>query len=252
MLTNKKIVVVFAKKTGLEIIKKSIKHFDLKNTLFFCQGPQLKEIKFFFKKRKIKFARFSKEVKKRILKHKNAEFAWLLNLWGGEVFSSEILKKFRNSVNVHPSFLPFGRGRDPIVWGLIREEPLGFAFHKISKKIDSGKIYFRKQIDTEFPDTGAIAYKKVIRKIPKEFAEFWKKIKNKKTLEVISTKKVSSRINKRSDLLNAQTINLNKKCPDKTTILKLLAFDFSDKFSLQIRCNSHLYSARLKIKKLNE
>lgn len=252
MKNTDKTVIVFAKKTGLNIIKKILKHLDLKNTFFFYQGSYLQEIKKYFKAHKIPLTRFSNQVKKNILKHKNAEFSWLLNLWGGEIFTDDFLKKFRNTVNVHPSYLPYGKGRDPIVWALIKDEPLGFSFHKISKKIDSGKIYYRKKIKKTFLDTGGKAYKEVIKKIPLEFAKFWQRIKNRENPNFLNVQGSAGRINKRADLLKEQIIDFNKKTIEKKTILKLLAFDFSSKFCCKIKYKNQIFSARLRLRKINE
>ena len=44
-------------------------------------------------------------------------------------------------VNVHPSFLPYGRGIYPILWSSVQDEPLGCSLHLIeNQEIDRGLI----------------------------------------------------------------------------------------------------------------
>jgi methionyl-tRNA formyltransferase len=250
-ISSKSIVVIVAKQQGLEIMKRSIKLFRSSNTLFCWQGKKPAEANVFFKERGIILHSFSSRIKNKILKQKNKSFSWLLNLWGGEIFSGSFLLKFRHSLNVHPSYLPFGRGRDPIVWGLIREDPLGFTFHEISPKIDSGRILYRKKIKMNFPTKGAEAYRAVIKNIPNEFAKFWRKTKNKKKIRLIK-QNYTGNINKRRKLLKGQIIDLSSNKKAKDIILKLLAFDFSDKFRLHIKYKKKKYQACLSLKETHE
>ena len=51
----------------------------------------------------------------------------------------------KNSINLHLSYLPFNRGKNPNVWSIIESTPCGATIHKIDEKIDTGKIYVRKK-----------------------------------------------------------------------------------------------------------
>ena len=49
-------------------------------------------------------------------------------------------------VNVHPSFLPYGRGIYPILWSIVLNEPLGCSLHLIEDhEIDRGLIVDQQQ-----------------------------------------------------------------------------------------------------------
>jgi methionyl-tRNA formyltransferase len=250
-IKSKKIVVVVAKKQGLKIIKKSIHLFKKEETLFCWQGKILDIADSFFKKQKIELYLFSSKVKKEILKQKDNNFNWLLNLWGGEIFPQELLGKFRRSLNIHPSYLPFGKGRDPIVWGLINEEPLGFSFHEITPRIDSGRILFRKRVQIKFPTKGFEAYDSVLKLIPIEFAKFWKKVVSKNKIRSIIQQKRGI-ITKRKHLFENQVINLDSDKKAKKIILKILAYDFSERFNIFINYKNKRYKAFLKLQKAHE
>jgi len=50
-------------------------------------------------------------------------------------------------INVHPTYLPYGRGIYPIVWACLNGDPFGASLHLIdSEEIDSGAIIERVRI----------------------------------------------------------------------------------------------------------
>lgn len=50
-------------------------------------------------------------------------------------------------LNVHPSFLPYGRGIYPIMWSAALGHPFGATIHTIeSKKIDAGRIIIQRSL----------------------------------------------------------------------------------------------------------
>ena len=50
-------------------------------------------------------------------------------------------------INVHPTYLPYGRGIYPIVWASLNGDPFGASLHLIdSEEIDSGAIIERTRV----------------------------------------------------------------------------------------------------------
>ena len=47
---------------------------------------------------------------------------------------------FDHILNIHPSLLPFGRGKYGYFWSIINSEPFGVTIHLVDEGIDSGKI----------------------------------------------------------------------------------------------------------------
>ena len=52
-------------------------------------------------------------------------------------------------LNLHPSFLPYGKGIYPILWAAYENLPFGASIHEINHKIDSGPIYVQEKIDID-------------------------------------------------------------------------------------------------------
>lgn len=49
-------------------------------------------------------------------------------------------------VNLHPSYLPYGRGYQPIFWAIFDRVPVGYTLHYIDPGIDSGDIIDQAEI----------------------------------------------------------------------------------------------------------
>ena len=61
--------------------------------------------------------------------------------YGPILKDDEILKLKGPILNLHPSYLPYGRGIYPILWGVASNHPLGATVHLIeNSQIDNGSI----------------------------------------------------------------------------------------------------------------
>lgn len=54
-------------------------------------------------------------------------------------------------LNVHPSYLPYGRGIFPLFWALFHGWPAGVSVHQIDTGIDTGAVFARKIIEPTGP-----------------------------------------------------------------------------------------------------
>ena len=95
----------------------------------------------------------------------------------------KLIKKNKNLINLHISFLPFNRGAHPNFWSFIENTPSGVSIHKIDKGIDTGDIINQKLIDFDILKnkkklTFSYTYKKLINELENLFIENSKKIIN--------------------------------------------------------------------------
>ena len=65
------------------------------------------------------------------------------------LISEEILKKKKNIINLHISYLPYNKGAHPNFWSFAENTPSGVTINKIDKGIDTGKIIYQKLLDFE-------------------------------------------------------------------------------------------------------
>lgn len=100
-----------------------------------------------------------------------------------QIFSTELLTRFENCINVHPSVLPYYRGPDPSYWCLKKKEnKTGFTFHQMTEKVDDGKIIFQEIVEIGTVNTAnqldqkiAVQAKLVLQKYIESLANgtFW-------------------------------------------------------------------------------
>ncbi len=57
-------------------------------------------------------------------------------------------------INMHPSLLPYGRGKHSSYWAIVEGSPFGVTLHFIDKGVDTGPILFQKKIDVKYSHTG--------------------------------------------------------------------------------------------------
>lgn len=85
-----------------------------------------------------------------------------------QILKREILGIPRaGAVNLHPSYLPKYRGKNPLNWVLINgEKETGMTVHYINEGIDTGGILARKKIKIFQSDTADSLQKKFVRAAP--------------------------------------------------------------------------------------
>ena len=60
----------------------------------------------------------------------------------------------RGVVNVHPSYLPYNRGRNAQIWSILDGTPVGATLHYMDGGVDTGPIVARLEAPVEQWDTG--------------------------------------------------------------------------------------------------
>jgi len=65
----------------------------------------------------------------------------------GYILKGDIIEAYnRRAVNLHISFLPWGRGRSPLFWDLMEGNPIGVTIHYIDEGIDTGDIIVQELV----------------------------------------------------------------------------------------------------------
>jgi len=175
------------------------------------------------------------------------EFNWLLNIWGYKILKGEFIKKFKHNVNLHPSYLPYNRGRDPYYFSIINNTPIGVCIHQMDQAIDAGQYYIRKKYNFTFPVTAGEIFNKCLKEIMDLFIKNWTKIRNKK-IKLKNYKENIKLTNYRKELKfkNYQNLDDPKNYKNKSFVLNCLAQDFSF-LKQQIRIYGKIYNVKLKL-----
>lgn len=237
------ILVFVSKSIGLTLLRQ-MENFD--DTLLLVIGDKNRsDIVSYARQKKIDFI-FVEDFRP----ENSKKYDWLLNLWGSKIFSSSELALASNSLNIHPSFLPYGKGSDPIICSIINGWPIGASIHQITEKIDSGKVFVQQSFSPEPLATGGQIYKKVIELCIDLFAKNWHMIRSGQILP--SAVVGSDLINKKISTETNRIKNLdNLKKSERDFLLWLLAYSFDESYTPQVSLRGENYKIRLQISKIN-
>lgn len=59
----------------------------------------------------------------------------------------------KGALNLHPSLLPYNRGKSPNVWPIVDGTPAGVTLHHMDEQFDTGDIVAQRTVETNFADT---------------------------------------------------------------------------------------------------
>lgn len=74
-------------------------------------------------------------------------------------------------INLHPSFLPFGRGKHDYYWSIVEGHKFGVSLHFVTDVVDAGDVLFQRELPVELTDTGETLYKKSFNAVLELFRE---------------------------------------------------------------------------------
>ena len=197
---KKKILLLIGNSLGLSVFK-FFKKKKFLNIQTFSSDPNLiinKNIKYINSKNI--FIKYSKYKEK---------YDFLIIVYWPWLVPKNLFKKFDNSINFHPAFLPYGRGWYPHVHAIIKKIKWGVTLHKIFPGVDNGDIWCQKKIKITKFDKSFNLYNKARSEIFKLFKKNFMKILEGKIIEKKQKGKIL--IFKKKDLLKYDKLFLNKR-----------------------------------------
>lgn len=102
----------------------------------------------------------------------------ILAWWPSIVKGPAIALSKHGWLNMHPSLLPYNRGKHPYYWSIVEGTPFGVTLHLIDEGVDTGPLLFQKEIPVGFEDTGESLYQKGLDVIYELFVESFEAIRN--------------------------------------------------------------------------
>jgi methionyl-tRNA formyltransferase len=236
----KKILFLIGKPIGLEALQILKKRKNISIDVFTSDKKLVKKNKIKFIKSKEKFINY--------LRSSDENYDFLILVYWPWLVPKELFKKFDNSINFHPSFLPIGRGWYPHVHAIVKNLKIGVTLHKILPGIDNGDIWCQEQFKYKEFTSASDLYKLSQLKILKLFKKNIFKIISGK----LKTRKQSgiSKIFKKQDVNKYDKLYLNKTYKLKDLINLLNARKFEDKSFNYFNFKNQKYILDLKVKKV--
>lgn len=90
-----------------------------------------------------------------------------------------ITEYWHRIINLHPTYLPYGKGIFPNFWSFFEATPTGVSIHFIDACIDTGDILYQKRVYPLENDTLRSFYDRLLMETEILFFEKWDEIINK-------------------------------------------------------------------------
>lgn len=89
------------------------------------------------------------------------------------ILSNNVLGKYRAGYNLHPGYLPWGRGYYPVFWALFEGTPAGATLHQMTESLDAGPIVDQIRVPYTDVDTGGTLHGRVREAEKMLFRRHW-------------------------------------------------------------------------------
>ena len=152
-----------------------------------AKGYRIEPMINFFKKRKFKVIQFNKKISINFIKS-NAIDMIISNGYPYRINSDVINVMKGKLVNLHTSFLPYGRGIGGLLFCIIKNQPTGVSLHFIDENYDTGKIIKQKIINPKYNETYREFYLRLLDEVNKLFFNEFENIKSPKISGTIQKK----------------------------------------------------------------
>jgi len=98
------------------------------------------------------------------------------------VFTPEFIAGYRAIYNLHPGYLPWGRGFYPVFWAIWEQTPAGATLHEVTSGVDKGPIVAQIRVDPLSSESGGDLHLRVRDAEKAIFREYWPALRDGKRL----------------------------------------------------------------------
>lgn len=93
-----------------------------------------------------------------------------------QILRASLLHGYSRAYNLHPGYLPWGRGYYPVFWALWENTPAGATLHEMAERVDEGALVAQVRVAATAEDTGGSLHARVMAAEQQLFEEFWPRI----------------------------------------------------------------------------
>jgi methionyl-tRNA formyltransferase len=194
---------------------------------------------------------YSNEIysEKNIDRLKKAEPDLSLLIWWPKIINKDLISIPRlGTINLHPSYLPYNRGKDPNFWAIKDDTIFGVSIHFVNNDIDAGKIIAQKEIGITWEDTGKTLYEKSKKCIVELFKETFPNILSEDVRATRSNE--TGTIHYRKDLDCASQIEIDKEYLARDLLNLIRARSFPPHPAAWFLDSGKKYEVRIEIKRV--
>ncbi|HEX4137669.1 MAG TPA: formyltransferase family protein [Bryobacteraceae bacterium] len=161
------------------------------------------------------------------------------------VFPPDFLSRYSRMYNLHPGFLPWGRGYYPIFWALWEETPAGATLHEITAEVDEGPVVAQIQVPYSMADTGETLFERVREAERQLFLAHWPRIASAEPLPAVPQTGPGSCHSKAEFLALKENVSLSSL--SGTELMRLIrALSFSGYSGLEVQLGDRRFDVTMK------
>jgi len=157
----------------------------------------------------------------------------------------------RGILNLHPSFLPYGRGANPNVWSIVEDDPAGVTLHFMDEDLDTGEVIAQERVDKKFSDTGKDLHKRLEKAQVELFKENWTHIVNN-SLETETQERDEGTYHESAEFDEICEIDLDEEYRAEELLSILRALTFPPYKNAYVEKNGEKYYIQIDIEKAEE
>lgn len=170
--------------------------------------------------------------------------------WWPHIISEDVLDVPRHGfLNMHPSLLPYNRGKHYNFWALVEQCPFGVTIHRADRRIDAGDIVAQRTIAYDWTDTGETLYYKAQSTIFALFKEIYADLRTGE-FDMVPQDISAGSFHHACELEQASLIELDTAYRARDLLNLLRARTFSGYSACQFIDKGKRYEVRIDIKRI--
>lgn len=154
------------------------------------------------------------------------------------------------TINFHPSYLPYNRGKHYSFWTIVEETQFGVTLHFANEDIDAGDILFQRKIEKTWADTGETLCKKAKTAMLDLFIEHYGDIR-KGHYSPVQQPGTGGAVHYAKDIDAASTLDINKLYRVKDLLNLVRAKTFTSLPACTFYYNANRYSIHSHISEID-
>ena len=171
----------------------------------------------------------------------------LLLAWWPFILRRDVLARGQQAtLNLHPSLLGHGRGKDPNFWALAEQQPFGVTIHHVTEAVDEGPVAFQRSLPYDWSDTGATLYRRAQDALVELVSE---RLDDMLALRLprVPQRAADARPRRRADLDRRSTLSLDAPTTAREVLNVLRARTFPPHPGCRFEAEGRLYEVRVSI-----
>lgn len=168
---------------------------------------------------------------------------WLVSAGCRFIIPPEILRQAGDTVNVHTSLLPWGKGANPNVWAILDGEPAGVSLHRMVADVDAGPVFAQRAVATTLGDTARDLYLRLQAEAITLFENTWPHIRAG-TVKAAPSNSGGSR-HRKADMQAPARIDLDKTVTWRHALNVLRALTFPPHRNIVVESDGRRYHVEI-------